>query len=60
MTSRGSLLDALARVLGVPVDELPTGQPWDEGLEQRMSHVAETYDETTGRSQRLLPRKDRP
>ena len=53
------LLDALAGVLGVPVDDLPTDQPWNEGQEQRMSHVAETRDDETGRSQPLLPRRDR-
>lgn len=37
--------------------ELPE-TPWDEGMEQRLSAVAESYDEETGRSARLLPRKD--
>ena len=54
-----SLLAALARVLKCDVEDLPTGQPWNEGQEQRMSHVAETHDEETGRSQPLRPRKDR-
>ena len=56
----GSLLEALARVLKCDVDDLPTDQPWNEGQESRMSHVAETRDDETGRSQPLLPRKDRP
>lgn len=50
---------ALARVLHIDVADLPEPAPYDEGQEARMSHVAETHDPETGRSQGLLPRKDR-
>lgn len=52
------MLAALARLLKCEVSDLPLGQPYDEAREERMSHAAETFDETTGRSQPLLPRKD--
>lgn len=50
---------ALARVLHIDVADLPEPAPWSEADEARMSHVAETFDPETGRSQGLLPRKDR-
>ena len=41
------------------IDSLPgEPMPWDEGLEQRMSQVAESYDDETGRHRALRARRD--
>ena len=40
------------------IDSLPGEPTWDEGLEQRMSQVAESYDDETGRHRALRARRD--
>lgn len=56
---RENLRAALAGVLRCDVTELPEPPPYDEGLEARISHVAETWDAETQTSQPLRPRRDR-
>ena len=41
------------------IDSLPgEPTPWREGLEARMSQVAESYDDETGRHRALRARRD--
>jgi len=40
------------------IDSLPGEPTWDEGMEQRMSQVAESYDDETGRHRALRARRD--
>ena len=40
------------------LDSLSGESMWDEGLEQRMSQVAESYDHETGRHRALRARRD--
>ncbi len=54
-----NLLEALAHVLRTTPDQLPPPAPYNTAREEQISHVAETYDPETGRSQPLLERRGR-
>jgi hypothetical protein len=51
------LLLALCTARGLDPDDLPESAGWDEGLEQRISQVAESYDPETRTCRPLGPRR---